>query len=139
MNRVEPALVPGCFKMFNTTVVNREEPGRMSNTGVNRGDTGSYRERPWLHRVSTVINRVRNSPLSCSKIGVYTGVHFFLFFFNGIAEGGTRSAAVSSSDDGSSTSTAFLAVFFSLRQIFYQDTPGPHFWRVFSWKTLLLN
>ena len=40
-NRDEPALVPGCFKMFNTTVVNREEPGRMSNTGVNRGDAGA--------------------------------------------------------------------------------------------------
>ena len=58
-NRDEPSDVPGCFKMFNTTGVNRDEPGRMANTGVNRGDTGSFRERPWLHRVSTVINRVR--------------------------------------------------------------------------------
>ena len=33
--------VPGCFKMFNTTGVNRDEPGRMSNTGVNRGDAGA--------------------------------------------------------------------------------------------------
>ena len=41
MNRVEPAHVPGCFKMFNTTGVNRDEPGRMSNTGVNRGDAGA--------------------------------------------------------------------------------------------------
>ena len=40
-NRVEPAHVPGCFKMFNTTGVNRDEPGRMSNTGVNRGDAGA--------------------------------------------------------------------------------------------------
>ena len=39
MNRVEPAHVPGCFKMFNG--VNRDEPGRMSNTGVNRGDAGA--------------------------------------------------------------------------------------------------
>ena len=40
MNRVEPAHVPGCFKMFNTTGVNRDEPGRMSNTGVNRDEPG---------------------------------------------------------------------------------------------------
>ena len=50
MNRVEPAHAPGCFKMFNTTEVNRDELGRMSNTGVNWGDTGSFREHPWLHR-----------------------------------------------------------------------------------------
>ena len=37
MNRVEPAHVPGCFKMFNTTGVNRDEPGRMSNTGATPG------------------------------------------------------------------------------------------------------
>ena len=41
MNRVEPAHVPGCLKMFNTTGGNRDEPGRMSNTGVNRGDAGA--------------------------------------------------------------------------------------------------
>ena len=41
MNRVEPALVPGCFKMFNTTGAYRESPARMSNTGVNRGDAGA--------------------------------------------------------------------------------------------------
>ena len=40
-NRVEPAHVPGCLKMFNTSGVNRDEPGRMSNTGVNRGDAGA--------------------------------------------------------------------------------------------------
>ena len=34
----EPAHVPGCFKMFNTTGANRGEPGRISRTGVNRGD-----------------------------------------------------------------------------------------------------
>ena len=43
MNRVEPAHVPGCFKMFNTTVVNRDEPERMSNIGVNRATPGRYR------------------------------------------------------------------------------------------------
>ena len=41
MNRVEPAHVPGCFKMFNVTRVNRDEPGRMSNTGVNRAEAGA--------------------------------------------------------------------------------------------------
>ena len=40
-NRDEPAHFPGCFKMFNTTGVNRDEPGRMSYTGVNRGDAGA--------------------------------------------------------------------------------------------------
>ena len=48
-------------------------------------------------------------------------------FFTSIAEGDMRSA-VSSSDDGSSTCTAFLTVFFSLRQIFDPDTPAPHSW-----------
>ena len=32
MNRVEPAHVPGCFKMFKTTGTHRELPGRLSNT-----------------------------------------------------------------------------------------------------------
>ena len=40
-NRDEPAHVPGCFKMFNTTGVSRDEPGWMSNTGVNRCDAGA--------------------------------------------------------------------------------------------------
>ena len=38
MNRVDPAHVPGCFKMFNTTGPNQDEPGSMSRAGVNRGD-----------------------------------------------------------------------------------------------------
>ena len=38
VNRVEPAHVPGCFKMFNTTGVNRDEPGR---TVKYRGDAGA--------------------------------------------------------------------------------------------------
>ena len=29
---------PVVFKMFNKTGANRDEPGRMSRTGVNRGD-----------------------------------------------------------------------------------------------------
>ena len=51
-------------------------------------------------------------------------------FFNGIAEGDMRSV-VSLCDDGSSTGTAFLTVYFSLRQIFDPDTPAPYSWRVF--------
>ena len=58
-------------------------------------------------------------------------------FFNGFAEGDMRSA-VSSSDDGSSTGTAYLTDF-TLRQIFDPDTPAPHSWRVFfSLKPFLL-
>ena len=38
MNRVDPAHVPGCFKMFNTIGANQDEPERMSRTGINRGD-----------------------------------------------------------------------------------------------------
>ena len=46
-------------------------------------------------------------------------------------------SAVSSSDDGSSTGTAFLTGF-SLRQIFDPDTPAHIPGGGFSWKTLLL-
>ena len=67
MNRVEPAHVPGCFKMFKITGTHREQPGRLSNTDK----LGRRREQPCLHRdgvgaipaqsrnirVSTVINR----------------------------------------------------------------------------------
>ena len=70
MNRVEPAHVPGCFKMFKTTGTHRESPGRLSNTVINR-------EQPCLHqnsvgaipaqsgniRVSTVINRAVALPM----------------------------------------------------------------------------
>ena len=42
MNHVEPAHVPGCFKIFSITGVNWDEPGRMTTTGVNRGDTGCH-------------------------------------------------------------------------------------------------
>ena len=43
LNRVAslPSHVPGCFKMFNTTGVNRVESGRMPDTGVNQGDAGA--------------------------------------------------------------------------------------------------
>ena len=41
MNRVKPAHVPGCFKMFKTTGTHREQPGRLSNTVINREDAGS--------------------------------------------------------------------------------------------------
>ena len=61
MNRVEPAHVPGCLKMFKTTGSNREgcqipwktgtTPGAtMSQLGWGRGDTGAIREHPCLHR-----------------------------------------------------------------------------------------
>ena len=65
MNRVEPAHVPGCFKMFKmfkTTGTHREEPGRLSNTVINREDAGVLHrdgvgavpvqsgEHPCLHR-----------------------------------------------------------------------------------------
>ena len=45
LNRVEPANVPGCFKMFKTTGTHREYmlPGRLSNTVINREDAGSNR------------------------------------------------------------------------------------------------
>ena len=44
MNRVEPAHVPGCFKMVKTTGTHREyNRGRLSNTVINRVDAGSNR------------------------------------------------------------------------------------------------
>ena len=43
LNRVKPAHVPGCFKMFKTTGTHREQPGRLSNTVINREDAGSNR------------------------------------------------------------------------------------------------
>ena len=47
MNRVEPAYVPGCFKMFKTTGTHREEPARLSNTVVNWDDAGSNFVSSW--------------------------------------------------------------------------------------------
>ena len=54
MNRVEPAHVPGCFKMFKTTGTHREGcqiPWLTgSPPGQRRGDTGAFGEHPCLHR-----------------------------------------------------------------------------------------
>ena len=66
MNRVEPAHVPGCFKMFNW-----DSPGVTGKAVKYRDKPGRRREQPCLHRdgvgaiaaqsgnirVSTVINR----------------------------------------------------------------------------------
>ena len=69
MNRVEPAHVPGCFKMFT--------PGLTGKAVKYRGKPGRRREQPCLHRdgvgaipahsgnilVSTVINPAVPLPL----------------------------------------------------------------------------
>ena len=60
MNRVEPGHAPGCFKMFNTTEVNRDELGRMSNTGVNWGDAGAIPAHSGNIRGSTGVSPVIN-------------------------------------------------------------------------------
>ena len=71
MNRVEPAHVPGCFKMFNTTGVNRDEPGRMSNTGVNRPIPGRYRPIPGTSVAQPGL--YRDEPGRMSNTGVNRG------------------------------------------------------------------
>ena len=38
MNRVEPAHVSGCFKIFNASGTHRESSGRMSKSGISRGN-----------------------------------------------------------------------------------------------------
>ena len=72
MNRVEPAHVPGCFKMFN-----RDSPGVIGKAVKYRDKPGRRREQPCLHRdgvgaipaqsgnirASTVINRAVPLPL----------------------------------------------------------------------------
>ena len=73
MNRVEPAHVPDCFKMFN----NRDTPGVTGKAVKYHDKPGSRREQPCLHRdgvgaipaqsgnirVSIVINRAVPLPM----------------------------------------------------------------------------
>ena len=70
-NRVEPAHVTGCFKMFNITRAHRVSPGRVSRTRVNQGDavaipahlrtsgspSGLYRDKSCIMKCSLVLGR----------------------------------------------------------------------------------
>ena len=74
MNRVEPAHVFGCFKMFKN---NRDSPGLIGKAVKYRDKPGRRRKQPCLHRdgvgvipaqsgnirVSTVINRAVPLPM----------------------------------------------------------------------------
>ena len=74
MNRVKPAHVPGCFKMFKTSGTHRGVTGKAVKY---RDKPGRRREQPCLHRdgvgaipaqsgnirVSTVINRAIPLPM----------------------------------------------------------------------------